>query len=359
MSRFIAVFFAAALPITACTTTLDPMVPPPEVAAQLFGRLGPVPVPVDNPINDAKVALGRTLFADTRLSSDGSLACETCHRPDQGFTVGTALSPAFPTKTERRNPPTLLNSAYRQPLLWDGRVLGLDVQPLSTIADRLHFNNDPDLLAAEIGRDPDYRHAFHAAFGSDEVTAPRLALAIATYVRTLTSADSPFDRYMAGDGRALSPSARKGLALFVGKARCIACHRGPDFSDGDFHNLGVSDELLKAFPQTRATLVFDAKRMEYGRWSTVEEDLGRELVTKETNDRGKFRTMSLRDVALTAPYMHNGALPTLAAVVAFYNAGGGTHANKTTFLKPLDLSEQEQHDLVEFLQSLTGELSAH
>lgn len=344
----------AALPFAACATDAVPPVPSSPQAAQLFGPLGPVPASADNPISDAKVALGRTLFAETRLSSDGSLACQSCHRPDQGFTVATPLSPAFPTKSERRNPPSLINVAFRQPLLWDGRVADLDDQPLSTIADRLHFNNDPDLLATEIGRDPEYSQAFIAAFGTEEVTAPRMAQAIASYVRTLTASDSPFDRYMAGDGDALTTSAKRGLALFVGKANCIACHRGPDFSDNNFHNLGIPDEPLQAQPAAFTTLAFDAMRMGIESWKLVKEDLGRELVTKKEEDRGRFRTMSLHNVSRTAPYMHNGALPTLASVVAFYNAGGGSHPNKTELLRPLQLSEEEQGDLVQFLDALTG-----
>jgi cytochrome c peroxidase len=344
-----------ALTLASCTAAseADP-VPTPEQARALFGRLGPVPMPADNPMTPAKAALGRALFADVRLSADGSLSCASCHRPDHAFAFPRPISPAFPTKVERRKVPSLINVAYKGPLLWDGRVESLDVQPLNTIADRLHFNGDADLVSAELAQDAAYPGQFRDAFGDDGVTPVRIAQAIATYQRTLVFDDSRFDRYMDGDAEALNAAERRGLALFAGKAGCAGCHNGPTLSDERFHNLGVPDDTVRATVGALVTLGFDAKRMGLPDWASVTEDLGRQLVTKAAADGGKFRTMSLRNVADQGPYMHNGAFATLAAVIDFYDAGGGSHANKTPFLRPLGLSGSEKADLAAFLGSLTG-----
>jgi cytochrome c peroxidase len=346
---------AASLSLVACSVAADPNpVPAPADALALFGHLGPVPQPLDNPATPAKVGLGRALFAEVRLSADGSLACSSCHRPDQAFGFARPLSPAFPTQAERRRSPSLINVAYKAPLLWDGRVDSLDLQPLSTIADRIHFNSDPDLVVAGLALDKEYPALFRAAFGSDGISAARIGQAIAAYERTLVFDDSPFDRYMDGDTAALSDAAKRGLALFAGKAGCAACHRGPNLTDDAFHNIGVPDRTVRAIPAALATIAFDAKRMGLPDWAAVTEDLGRQLVTKLPEDGGKFRTMSLRNVAQTAPYMHNGAFAGLEQVIDFYDAGGGSHPNKTASLHPLGLTVEEKADLKSFLEALTG-----
>lgn len=350
-----ATLIAALLALAACAGSdqSDPA-PTPDEARALFGRLGPVPQPPANPVTPARVRLGRTLFADPRLSADGSLSCQSCHRPDQGFAFAQPLSPAFPTRAERRKVPTLINVAYKRPLLWDGRVDDLDTQPLATIADRIHFNNDPDIVAADLARDGSYPALFREAFGSPEVTAARIAQAIAAYERTLVFDESRFDRYMDGDRAALSEAETRGLALFAGKAACAACHNGPNLTDDHFHNIGVPDHTIRGRAPVMATIGFDAKRMGLADWASVTEDLGRQLVTKSPEDGGKFRTMSLRNVAQIAPYMHNGAFATLAQVIAFYDAGGGGHPNKSALLRPLGLTPGEKADLEAFLRALTG-----
>ncbi|MGE5546850.1 MAG: cytochrome-c peroxidase [Solirubrobacterales bacterium] len=345
---------AVSLSLTGCVLAGDGDPMSPAEARKVFGRLGPVPVPADNPMSPAKVKLGRLLFADARLSADGSLSCQSCHRPDQAFAAAQPLSPAFPTKTERRKVPTLVNVAFKGPLLWDGRVDSLDMQPLSTIADRIHFNNDADLVAAELALDKDYPALFGAAFGTEGVTPTRIAQAIATYERTLVFDDSRFDRYLDGDETALSAAERRGLTLFAGKAGCAGCHRGPNLTDERFHNIGVPDQTVRGLAAVMATIGFDAKRMGFPGWAQVTEDLGRQLVTKRAADAGKFRTMSLRNVADIGPYMHNGALATLDEVIDFYDAGGGTHPNKTTALRPRGLSPEEKADLKAFLTALSG-----
>ncbi|MBF0394220.1 MAG: cytochrome-c peroxidase [Alphaproteobacteria bacterium] len=350
-----ATLLAVMLAISSCAGSDDADPPPsPAEARALFGRLGPAPQPEGNPSTPARVRLGRALFGDPRLSADGSLSCQSCHRPDQGFAVAQSISPAFATRTERRKVPTLINVAFKRPLLWDGRVEDLDLQPLATIADRIHFNNDPDIVAADLTRDAAYPALFREAFGVEGITAPRIAQAIAAYERTLVFDGSRFDRYMDGDTAALTAAETRGLALFAGKAACAMCHNGPNLTDDRFHNIGVPDHTIRGRAPVMATIGFDAKRMGLADWASVTEDLGRQLVTKAPEDGGKFRTMSLRNVAQVAPYMHNGAFATLAQVIDFYDAGGGAHPNKSGLLRPLGLTAAEKADLEAFLRALTG-----
>jgi len=328
--------------------------PSPAATRKAIGQPGPVPVPEDNPLTEAKVKLGQKLFRDTRLSGDGSLSCQSCHLPDHGFAVPTATGPAYPSMTERRNSPTLINVAYNRPLIWDGRAGSLDKQALGPIKNVLHLNNNLDLLAEQLKTDEGYRKAFESAFGDSDITPRRIGQAIASYERTLVFEDSPLDQYMAGDQEALGEAEKRGLALFMGKGNCITCHNGPNLTDNQFYNLGVPDEHVTDDSAALASIRFDAKRLGMEGWASLEEDPGRQAVTKDPADRGKFRTMGLRNIKQSAPYMHNGALDSLEAVVAFYNRGGGDHPNKSALMEPLGLSEDEQADLVAFLEALTG-----
>ncbi len=181
-------------------------VPSPDDVKTAIGHLGPVPVPDENPMTKAKADLGERLFNDPGLSGDGSIACQTCHLPDHGFAVDQALGPAYPSKQERRNSPTLINVAYNQPLIWDGRAPTLDKQALGPIGNVLHMNNNLDLLVETLQGTTDYPQAFEAAFGDPEITQERIAQAIATFERTLVFDDAPIDRYMDGDESALTTS---------------------------------------------------------------------------------------------------------------------------------------------------------
>jgi cytochrome c peroxidase len=329
-------------------------VPTPDEAKAAIGHPGPVPVPEDNPLSAAKVALGQKLFTDKRLSGDSSFSCQDCHQPDHGFAVPVALGPAYPTQSERRNSPSLVNVAYNRPLIWDGRAPNLDKQALGPVKNILHMNNNIDLLVEQLKMEPDYRKAFAGAFGDPDISAERIAFALASYERTLVFDDSPLDRYMDGEREALDAAPQRGLGLFFGKAHCIQCHHGPNLTDNQFYNLGVPAITVNNSPKILAAIRFDAQRMGLDGWAELQSDPGRELVSKKPADRGKFRTMGLRNIASSAPYMHNGALETLEAVVAFYNRGGGDDPNKTPLLKPLGLSDEEQADLVAFLHALTG-----
>jgi cytochrome c peroxidase len=322
-----------------------------------IGPLPPVPVPEDNPLTPEKVELGRLLFFDARLSADGSLACVSCHLPDQGWATHTPLSPAYPTNMERRLSPTLINVAYNKVLLWDGRAGALEKQALGPIQNPLHMNQNLDLLVEKLRAIPDYAMRFQDVFGTS-VNAEGLGKALAAFERTLVTRNAPFDRYMGGDQQAMSESALRGMELFKGKARCILCHNGPNFTDSQFHNLGVPEPPLLAHPLVQASLRFDAKRMNVQEYDQVKEDLGRYLVTKEEQDKGAFKTPTLRNVTQRDPYMHNGIFQSLEDILNFYDRGGGAIPGKSPLLQPLGLTAQDKRDLLAFLQGLTGEISS-
>jgi cytochrome c peroxidase len=320
-----------------------------------IGPLPPVPVPEDNPLTPEKVELGKLLFFDARLSADGSLACVSCHLPDQGWATHTPLSLAYPTNMERRLSPTLINVAYNKALIWDGRASELEKQALGPIQNPLHMNQNLDLLVEKLNTIPDYAERFQKVFGTS-VTPDALGKALAAFERTLVSRNAPFDRYMDGDRQAMSDSAQRGMELFKAKARCILCHNGPNFTDSQFHNLGLPDAPLLAHPLVQASIRFDAKRMKVQDYQEVTEDLGRYLVTKEEKDKGAFKTPTLRHVTQRDPYMHNGVFHSLEDIIDFYDKGGGAVAGKSSLLQPLGLTPQEKRDLLAFLQALTGDL---
>ena len=322
-----------------------------------IGPLPPAPVPEDNPLTPEKVELGKLLFFDARLSADGSLACVSCHLPDQGWATHTPLSPAYPTNMERRLSPTLINVAYNKTLLWDGRAGALEKQALGPIQNPLHMNQNLDLLVEKLRAIPDYAKRFQDVFGTP-VTSEGLGKALAAFERTLVTRNAPFDRYLGGDQQAMSESALRGMELFKGKARCILCHNGPNFTDSQFHNLGVPAAPLLEHPLVQASLRFDAKRMNVPEYDQVKEDLGRYLVTKEDRDKGAFKTPTLRNVRQRDPYMHNGIFQSLEDILDFYDGGGGTVSGKSPLIQPIGLTIQDKRDLLAFLQSLTGEISS-
>jgi cytochrome c peroxidase len=320
-----------------------------------IGPLPPLPIPEDNPMTPEKIELGKRLFFDPRLSADGSLACVSCHLPDQGWTTNTPLSPSYPTTMERRLSPTLINVAYNMVLLWDGRAGSLEKQALGPIQNPLHMNQNLDLLIEKLKSVPLYDELFRQVFGTS-VTSEALGKALAAFERTLVTRNAPFDRYMTGDWQGMSESALRGMELFKGKARCILCHNGPNFTDNQFHNLGVPAVPLLSHPFVQASIRFDAKRMNVPEYQSVREDLGRYLVTKEEKDKGTFRTPSLRNVMQREHYMHNGVFLSLEEVIDFYDAGGGGVLGKSPLIQSLGLTAQGKRDLLVFLQALTGEL---
>jgi cytochrome c peroxidase len=215
------------------------------------------------------------------------------------------------------------------------------------------MNQNLDLLIEKLAAIPDYAERFQKVFGTAP-TPEALGKALAAFERTLITRNAPFDRYMRGDQNAMSESAVRGMALFKGKARCIVCHHGPNFSDGSFHNLGVPEVPLLSHPLVQASIRFDAKRMNVPDYAQVKEDLGRYLVTKEEKDKGAFKTPTLRNVAARDPYMHNGAFHSLEEIIDFYDRGGGSVAGKSPLVQALALTAEDKHDLLAFLQALTG-----
>ena len=292
--------------------------------------LPPVPIPPDNPQTDAKVSLGRQLFFDPRLSADDTVSCATCHDPETAWANHNPVDVGIQGKKGTRNSGTILDAAYMDFQFWDGRAKTLEEQSLGPIHNPVEMGSTLEEVVRELGAIEGYRTQFKAVFGSD-VTTDGIAKAIASFERTVLSGPSPHDRYVAGDRSAMQPSAVRGMRLFNGKARCRTCHGGPMLSDQGFHNLGVGMDR----PQP---------------------DIGREAVTKDPKDHGRFKTPSLRNVALTWPYMHDGSVRSLADVVEFYDAGGVRNPTLDIFVMPLELTDDEQKDLVAFLEALTGSL---
>jgi cytochrome c peroxidase len=303
------------------TNPIDAMTPLP-------GGLGVLPAPPenrDNPSTPAKFELGRQLFEDPRLSIDKSLSCASCHPREMAYTEGVPFSEGAEGKPMPRHTPTLLNSVYYRYVNWDGKFANVPQLVLAVLANPKNMNmRDEHILVGRLESVPAYRAQFRALFGGPP-TKQRVALAIDAYVRKLTTPNSAFDRYAAGNKNALTNAQKRGLALFVGKAECTLCHRGPNFEDDQFHALGVKGD-----------------------------DPGRFKITGVEADRNAFKTPTIRNVALTAPYMHDGSLSTLREVIDFYNAGGGKQQPKSMLLRKLNLTEKERSDLVAFLESLSG-----
>jgi len=290
-----------------------------------LGGLGRRAAPDDNPLTAERVALGRKLFFDTILSADNTVACASCHRPENGFAGASAKARGIGGREGPRRAPTLLNRAFGTSFFWDGRASTLEEQALQPIENPVEMGSSVADAVGRLKADDDYTKRFKSAF-DDGVTSANLARALAGFERALLRGDSPVDRFRAkSDHDALTPTQRHGLWLYESKGQCWKCHSGPNFSDEGFHNTGVS-------------------------WGRT--DLGRYQVTKKETDRGRYKTPTLRGVDLRAPYMHDGSLPTLEAVVEFYSRGGGHNPNLDPGIKPLNLSPDEQQALVAFLKSL-------
>ncbi|MDP6708394.1 MAG: cytochrome c peroxidase [Alphaproteobacteria bacterium] len=337
----------------ASTATAD-MNPP-------LAALGPPSAPPDNPTTPAKVELGKLLFFDTRLSGDASVACSTCHEPDQGWGFSNDISRGYPGTIHWRNSQTVVNAAYYNKLFWVGAAKSLEAQGPSAAKGAVAGNGEADMMEARLAFIPEYRKRFAEIFGDQWPKLSNAWKAIAAFERTLVQTDTPFDRYMRGDKGALDESAVRGMKLFTGKANCIECHNGALLSDQKYYNLGVPPaERWETEGLAQITFRYEqyAKGVTEEMYRSIKDDAGLYYRTKEKADIGKFRVPSLRYLVYTAPYMHNGAFFDLSEVVDFYDEGGGKNefaATKTALLKPLNLSDEEKEDLVAFLESLSGE----
>ncbi|MFZ4550813.1 MAG: cytochrome-c peroxidase [Aquabacterium sp.] len=296
------------------------------------------PEPADNPSTPEKVALGRKLFFDTRISRKGEAACATCHQPARSFTDGKALAVGDEAMQGRRRSQTLFGAPFApRGLFWDGRAATLEQQVLMPIANTFELNHSLDQVTASLSRLPDYRPLYEAAFGKRSPQSSDVANALASFVRTIRPAPSRFDQFLQGQTTALTEQEILGLHLFRTKARCMNCHSGPLMTDFQFHDLGLSF---------------------YGRRN---QDLGRFEVTRDKAHLGQFKTPSLRGISQAAPYMHNGIFPNLIGTIRMYNNAMGSVTGKpgdpyvpkkSSLIHKLNLTEDEMAALVAWLETL-------
>lgn len=332
--------------------------------------LGVPPHPADNPPTAAKIALGRKLFFDRRLSLNGTMSCAMCHVPEQAFTnneLATAIG--VEGRSTKRNAPSLLNVAYVRRLFHDGRETALETQYLGPLtAHNEMANPSVGFVVSQLKGLADYAGLFEAAFGAGP-SVDRIGAALASYQRTLIAADSRFDRWrFGGKADALTAQEKRGFALFAGKAGCVACHpigeRVAPLTDQEMHDIGygwmregqkqrvLSEPIDVEFAPGVTYPVQPETVLSVGLPS--QPDIGRYEVTQDPADRWVYRTPSLRNVALTGPYMHDGGIRHLGEVVAFYNRGGAPHEGQDPRIRPLGLSDDEIGDLVAFLGTLTS-----
>ncbi len=287
-------------------------------------------IPKDNPLSKEKVELGRALYFDVRLSANDRVSCATCHTPKNAFTDGQPVSQGINRQQGGRSAPTVINRAFSTLQFWDGRAGSLEEQAKGPLTNPIEMGmSSHDAVVKKLKKIKGYRVWFKKVFKKD-MNIDDLAKAIAAFERTVLSGNSRYDRYTAGDKNAMTPSDVRGLELFYGKARCATCHSGFNFSDEEYHNLGVG-------------------------WNSGMADLGRYMVTKDADDIGGFKTPTLRDISNSAPYMHDGSEATLEQVVELYNSGGIKNPYLDPLMEPLNLSAEEIREIVAFMKALDGE----
>jgi cytochrome c peroxidase len=323
-------------------------------------------IPPASPLTPAAVALGEKLFFDSRLSGDDTVACATCHDPARAFTDGRPVSVGIHGRVGQRNAPTVLNALYNKTQFWDGRVNTLEQQAALPITNPFEMGSASiGEAVGKIAGDTDYQNQFMLAFGRG-VNEQDMLRAIATYERTLSSFDSPFDHFIAGDSNAINDAAKRGWKLFNTKARCNLCHALTDkqqdvtvFTDNDFHNIGIGIIRHRVVPlaqQTERELARgDLQAIDAAAITSETSVLGRFLITKTQNDIASFKTPDIRNILVTGPYFHDGSMQTLWDIVDHYNKGDGvTDPWLDEDIQPLALTEPEIDDLVAFLASLTS-----
>ncbi len=290
-----------------------------------YHRPAQIPYPKDDPFSKAKFELGRVLFFDPLLSGSKVRSCATCHNPGLSWADGEPQ--AVGEKQLPLRAPTLLNVAWTPKLGWDGHFRDLESDAIGPLSSPDNMNLPVHDLIERLSAIPGYVHVFNAAYGKGEITQQKIEQALATFERSIVSADAPLDRFIAGDQRAIEQSAKRGFALFNGKANCAVCHSGWAFTDSSFHDVGVA----------------------------VGDDIGRgRLFPTSVKLKYAFKTPTLRDVTRRGPYMHDGSVATLNDVVALYNRGGIDRPSRDPEIHPLNLSDAEKADLVAFLGTLNG-----
>lgn len=302
-------------------------------APWLVAKSQPEPLPLPADPREARAELGRRLFFDPVLSGDRTVSCASCHKPEHAFADNVALSPGVQGRLGVRNTPTVMNSSGRTSMFWDGRAETLEDQAIFPIENPLEMDLPVGEALRRLNGDPHYAAAFQAAYGGP-ATARSLGRALAAYQKTLDTTDTPYDRYAHGDDTAISDSAKRGRLLFIGKAKCAECHSGEDFTSDRFRNIGLFN---------RGTL----------------DDRGRGAITGDAGDDGQFKVPSLRNVAVTAPYMHNGMFASLREVIEYYNNPDtvvpDAHGRDASMAGPLQLTSAEIDDLEHFLVALTDD----
>lgn len=295
-----------------------------EFKLEVPNGLARMRIPSDNPLTGPKIELGKQLFFDARLSKDNTISCATCHDPEKGWSNGEQFATGIDGQMGDRNSPTVINAGFQYFQFWDGRAAHVEGQALGPIQNPIEMNMTLDELEKKLNAIEGYRTQFQNIFGTD-VTRDGVAKAIGAFERTILSGDAPYDRFKAGDENALSEQAERGRHIFFNKAQCSACHSGRNFTDGGFHNIGIGME---------------------------KEDihLGRFKETDIEGDRGSFKTPTLREIARTGPYMHDGRFKTLEEVVKYYNDGGFDNQYLDEEIFPLDLTDEQMADLVKFLE---------
>lgn len=291
-------------------------------------RLGEVPMPKDNLGTPARIELGKALFFDPRLSGAGAMSCASCHEPQLGWSDGRKTS-IVGSDVMGRASPTIVNLGYNTQFTWDGRKKDLEEH---AVGPHRHLSKDAFIAAVgKLGAIPGYKAMFEKAYPGEPISVETSAKALAAFQRTVVSNDSPFDRWIAGDTKAITPQQYRGYQVFTdaAKGNCASCHNGPNFTDNGFHNVGIKTA-----------------------------DVGRFQFRQVAALKGAFKTPTLRDIELTAPYFHNGVASTLREVVDYYDKGGEDRSNVSPEVRPLNLSEQEKDDLVAFLRALTGKQTA-
>ncbi len=286
-----------------------------------------IPAPLDNQSNPARIELGKNLFFDPRLSGTNWISCATCHNPAMGWGDGLSLGFGHGMNKLGRHTPTLVNVAFFSTQFWDGRADSLESQALGPMASPGEMNQNLHEVSGKISKVAGYQSLFARAYPGERITAEVIAKAISVFERTIISRNSPFDRWLAGDEKAVSAEAKRGFKIFNEKGKCSTCHSGFNFSDDGFHNIGI-------------------KGADEGRYSIVKVKI----------NKGAFKTPGLRDITRTGPYMHNGIYRTLEEVVDHYDRGGDSKENLDPAMVPLKLTGQEKKDLVEFMKTLDGEL---
>lgn len=319
---------------------------PRGISASLWGRR----IPRSNPMSSRKIALGRTLFFDKRLSIDGTVSCASCHDPAVAFTDAKTVAIGAGAKAGTRNTPTILNAVFSELLFWDGRASSLEEQVKHPLLGSFEMGMGSDKEVTErLAAIPEYRRQFGLIFKSEGITINTIAKAIAAYERTLLSGNSPFDRFITGNRKAMTEAQVRGWELFKGKGKCIQCHThsqaNPLFTDFKFHNTGIA----------AVDTLFDKLLGSVTNSATI--DLNLLAHAEDFAELGRFavKTPTLRDVELTSPYMHNGSLKTLIDVVQFYNRGGNANSHLDRLMQPLHLSDAEVNDLVQFMRALTSD----